>query len=673
MIKSGTTPSTINSFQNKLRILDEEKRLLAMKLDLCENILCFLLSCTMDHQFKLGDKIKNPVYDKYYNDSIENPYAFFDKISNIIHWEKPYTKIYDPILGPLGQWYVGGKLNAAYNCLEKQISQGLGDHIAFYYYCQYEEKTVGYTYQQCYDISSRISYYLKNNLQLQENDVAIQYLPKIPESIFLQLALARIGVINHFISITYPKEEVHRRIIQLNAKCFFTTDVVYKSFDEIVNYQKIMDDFFKDNDIDSIHQFHKVLVPRCSSSSLQLEKWVNINEMISCESTQEPLFVDSSHPLYILNTSGSTGVPKYIQNSHLSPSFSGFYQELVKGCKKDDVILAVPSSLGWIGHEIFLSLSCMSRGGTFIQFEGNLLAPDPTIFWKIIQDFKVTLAQCVTTVLYSIQCQDPDGTEVAKFDFSSLKTLIFGGETYNDNIFKWLSKYIPQNINIADIYGQTETAYTNISNILNNELFGSPFVNNYPTHYRAIPGFNMKIIDDEGKEINEPGVTGRLMIKLPLPPVSMNTIYQDDEAVKTKYLSVPGYFDSGDIAYKDCNEFFYVRGRSDSEIKHKNHRILTTEVENALLCQVSELSEVILIKPDDYSQISAFIVLKKQNSPIQSRQEFEKKIIEVVKETTFGLVDQLNLIYLDELPRGATSKVNRLKLKQMVNEIQSSD
>jgi propionyl-CoA synthetase len=308
------------------------------------------------------------------------------------------------------------------------------------------------------------------------------------------------------------------------------------------------------------------------------------------------VFVEGDHPLYILYTSGTTGMPKGIVRDHGGTCVGlSFTMEHIMGIKKGDMYFA-GSDIGWVVGHSFIVYGPLVVGCGTVLYEGKPHLPDAGQYWRLVQDYKVNGLYSSPTGLRCIRKADPEGKYIGQYDVSSLQNISMAGERFDVHTFKWLNDMLPEGVLVNDNYWQTESGWPICCNYKNLHTF----VSKPGSCTKPAPGWDVKILDDDNNEITEPRKMGKLSIKLPLPPSFMLTLWGDDSKFTMKYLAdSPGYYTSGDAGYVDEEGYVHVMTRLDDVINTAGHRLSTYQMEEVLIDHPDIVEAAVVSKMDD--------------------------------------------------------------------------
>ncbi|MFT5395440.1 MAG: propionyl-CoA synthetase [Gammaproteobacteria bacterium] len=517
----------------------------------------------------------NDKYEEIYNRSIKDPDGFWGEAAEDIIWEKRWDTVLNAENPPFYRWFKGGMLNTCYNAVDRHVDDGYGEQDAIIYD---SPATGGYkqkiTYSELQDQVARLAGAI-STLGVNKGDTVIIYMPMIPEAIMAMLACARIGAIHAVVFGGFAPKELSERIDDCKPKLVLTASCGVEP-NRTIDYKAMLDGALG---IATHKVPNSVILQRKQQYSALVSTtdhdWAEITKAahaIPC------VMVESDHPLYILYTSGTTGQPKGIVRDHgghtvaLRWTMDNFYN-----VKPGEVYWAA-SDIGWIvGHSYIVYAPLLNRNTTVV-FEGKPVGmPDAGTFWRVINEYNVKTLFTAPTALRAIKKEDPDGLLTKKYDMSCLESLFLAGERCDPDTIHWAIEHL--NCEVVDHWWQTETGWV----IAGNPLGIQKFPIKFGSSTKPIPGYDIQVLDDDGKHLQE-NELGNIVIKLPLPPGTMLTLWGSDERFKQVYMErYPGYYLSGDSGMIDEDGYVHVMSRIDDVINVAGHRLSTGAMEEVLI------------------------------------------------------------------------------------------
>ena len=598
-------------------------------------------------------------HEMMFYDSIENKEDFWSQQAKSISWIKFPETILSVDKNNYHQWFEDGELNMCYLCLDKHIEEGFGDEIAVIYDSPVTNKKEKYTYNNVLDKVSKLAGGLKS-LGLEKGDTAVVYMPMIPETLFTMLACARIGVTHNVVFGGFAPQELVVRIDDCKPKVLITATAgveITKRIPYLPLVEKAIE--LAQDKVDNIIVFNRKLV---DNQHEMFDGLIDLENLVNQSEPADIVPVESTHPLYLLYTSGTTGKPKgVVRDTGGYATALKFSMKYHYGIEPGEVFWAA-SDFGWaVGHSYSVYGPMINRNATVI-FEGKpVMTPDAGTFWRVIQDYEVSAMFTAPTAIRAIKKEDPNGDLVKKYDLSHFKKQFLAGERCDVATLDWLEEHI--GIPAIDHWWQTES--------------GSPMLgvlsgfDDYKVKRAAaglrIPGYDIKILDENGYEL-PPHHEGYLVIKRPLPPGAMLGVWNDYDRFEKSYLSqYEGYYFSGDGAIEDEDGYIFITGRVDDVINVAGHRLSTSEMEEVVASH-PDIAECAVVGIEDTlkGQIPVAVVVVKNNTN-RTAQEVEKEVVLKVREKIGAVACLKNVIVVEKLPKTRSGKILRKLIRTMLD------
>lgn len=598
--------------------------------------------------------------DNLFENSLNEKENFWHDQASEIKWFKFPTQITSPDHNNYTQWFADGELNMCYLCIDKHIEDGYGEQLAVVYDSPVTDQKISYTFSQAKEEISRLAGGLLS-LGLRKGDTAVVYMPMIPQTLFTMLACARIGVIHNVVFGGFAPQELVVRIDDCKPKVLITASAgveIAKRIPYLPLVEKAIE--LAQDKVDNIIVFNRNLV---DNKHEMFEGLIDYSELVAQSQPTECIAVESTHPLYLLYTSGTTGKPKGVVRD------TGGYATALKFSMKNiyDVepgeTFWAASDFGWaVGHSFSVYGPLINRNATVI-FEGKpIMTPDAGTFWRIISEYKVSTMFTAPTAIRAIKKEDPHGDLVKKYDLSCLKKQLLAGERCDVATLDWFNEHI--NVPAIDHWWQTESGWPMIGLLPENGQFPIKRA----SAGKAIPGYDIRIFDENGYELDAHH-EGYLVIKLPLPPGALLGVWNDYERFENSYLSqFEGYYFSGDGAIKDEDGYIFITGRVDDVINVAGHRLSTSEMEEVVSSH-PDIAECAVVGIDDAlkGQIPfATVVIK--NGSIISESEIEKQVTQKVREKIGAVACLKNVMVVDRLPKTRSGKILRKLIRTILDQ-----
>jgi len=595
-------------------------------------------------------------YKKLYRESIDNPEKFWGDAASKLHWFKKWDRVLEGN-APNAKWFVGGKINVSYNCLDYQIEQGRGDKTAILF----EAEPLGasgkpdirrITYRELRNDVCKLANGLKK-LGVKKGDRVTIYMPMVPEAAMAMLACARIGAVHSVIFGGFSSHAIADRVEDAKSDIIITADGGYRR-GNLVPLKKNVDEALKKTD-----RVKTVVVLKRTGGEANMQQgrdvwWTDVIAGQNAECPAEQM--DSEDTLFVLYTSGSTGKPKGIQ--HTTGGYIVGMQITTKYVfdLHDKDIYWCTADVGWITGHSYVVYGPLANGATSFMYEGAPNFPDFSRFWAMIERHKITIFYTAPTAIRAFMKQ---GREmVDKHDLSSLRLLGTVGEPINPEAWMWYQDVIGhKKCPIVDTWWQTETGGIMIT----------PLPGATPTKpgTATLPffGVDAAIVDRSGKELG-PNQGGLLVIRKPWPSMLRGIFNDPDRYVKQYWSDIPGCYFTGDGARRDNDGYFWIMGRVDDVINVSGHRLGTAEIESALVSHEAVAEAACVGMPHEMKGqgIAAFVTLKAGQKPSE---DLKKALIQVVRKEIGALAQPDQIRFTDALPKTRSGKIMRRLLKEL--------
>jgi propionyl-CoA synthetase len=512
-------------------------------------------------------------YDEVYARWLSTPESFWADIAEGVHWYKKWDKVLDASRPPFYRWFTGGTVNSCYNALDLHVEQGRGNQPALIYDSPVTGSIKTFSYRELLDQVARFAGVLIRQ-GLKKGDRVIIYMPMVPEAVIAMLACARVGVIHSVVFGGFASHELATRIDDAQPKLIISGSCGIE-VGRTVPYKPLLD---KAVEIASAKPERCIILQRPQEKgSMIAGRDLDWSELMADAKPVDCVPVAATDPLYILYTSGTTGIPKGIVRDNgghlvaLKWSMKNIY-----GVEAGEVFWSA-SDVGWVVGHSYIVYAPLFNGNTTILYEGKPVGtPDPGAFWRVISQHGVRVLFTAPTAFRAIKREDPNGDYIRKYDLSRFRTLFLAGERCDPDTLLWAEKQL--GVSVIDHWWQTETGWPIGANCVGLGML--PVKPGSCT--KPVPGYDVRVLDDNQKEL-PPGQIGSLVIKLPLPPGCLPTLWNNDEGYRKSYLSAfPGHYLTADAGYTDEDGFLWVMTRTDDIINVAGHRLSTGAMEEVL-------------------------------------------------------------------------------------------
>jgi len=595
-------------------------------------------------------------YAEFHRRSIEDRDGFWREQAELIDWHRPFDQVCDYSQPPFARWFVGGQTNLCHNAVDRHLKDR-AEQNALIFVSTETDTEKAYSFRELHAEVNRMAAILQG-LGVGKGDRVLIYMPMIAEACFAMLACVRIGAIHSVVFGGFASHALASRIDDASPVAIVSADAGMRG-GKVVPYKHLLDEAINLAE----HKPAKVLMVNRGLADLAPVAGRDVDyaaERAKVMDAQVPCtWVDSTHPSYILYTSGTTGKPKGVQRDT-----AGYAVALAASMKH--IYMGEPgetyfstSDIGWVVGHSYIIYGPLINGMATIMYEGLPIRPDAGIWWKLVEKYKVSVMFSAPTAARVLKKQDP--AYLTKYDLSSLKALFLAGEPLDEPTATWISDAIGKPI--IDNYWQTETGWPILA-ICNGvekapTKFGSPG--------KAVYGYDVRLIDEtSGEEITEPGHKGVIAVKGPLPPGCLQTVWGDDERyVKTYWSSIPGQlvYSTFDWGIRDEDGYFFILGRTDDVINVAGHRLGTREIEESISSHPG-VAEVAVVGVADSlkGQVAiAFVVLKDpgQAATPADALRLEGEIMKRVDEQLGAVARPGRVRFVSVLPKTRSGKLLR--------------
>jgi len=580
----------------------------------------------------------------------DDPEGFWAECARNLDWFKPFEKVLEWKF-PFAKWFLGGKLNASYNCLDRHLKGARRNKAAIIWEGEPGDSRV-LTYQMLADEVGRTANALKE-LGVQEGDRVAIYMPLVPEAAIAMLACARIGAVHSVVFGGFSAEALADRINDAEAKVCITADAGWRRGAQVELKNNV------DEALKRCPSIQKVLVLQRVGNKVSMRSGRDVwwDELVSRQNPKCPAAqLDSEHMLYTLYTSGTTGKPKGVVHT-----IGGYLTHTLMTMKwvfdlKEEDIYWCTADIGWVTGHSYTVYGPLAAGATVVMYEGAPNFPHEDRFWQIIEKYGVTIFYTAPTAIRTfIKWGD---SWVKKHDLSSLRLLGTVGEPINPEAWIWYRRVIGgERCPIVDTWWQTETGGIMISPV------PGAIATKPGSATRPLPGVAAEVVTHDGKSVGA-NQGGLLVIKRPWPGM-LRTVYRDPERYRQQYFSqIDGFYFTGDGARRDEDGYFWIMGRVDDVVNVSGHRLGTMEVESALVSHTSVAEAAVVGRPDEMKGqgVVAFVTLEGgRKGSDQLKEELRKHVVKEIG----ALARPDEIRFTDALPKTRSGKIMRRLLRQI--------
>ncbi len=597
-------------------------------------------------------------YEGIFRKSIQEPEKFWDEAAQAISWFKKYDKVLDNSNPPFYRWFVDGKLNVCYNALDRHVEAGRGEQTALIWDSPVTNQIKKFSYRELNEYVARFAGVLKN-LGVNKGDTVVIYMSMIPEAVVAMLACARIGAIHSVVFGGFAANELAVRIDDAKPKIVVATSCGIE-VKKIIDYKSILN---KALEIAS-HKPGKCIIFQRPQARAEIKEGFDYDwdELMAKASPTDCVPVDSTDPLYILYTSGTTGKPKgVVRDSGGYTVALRWTMEHIYDVKPGDVYWAA-SDVGWVVGHSYIVYAPLITGCTTIVYEGKSIGtPDPGAFWRVISQHKVKALFTAPTAFRAIKREDPQGEYLKKYDISHFKYLFLAGERLDPDTYYWASNLL--NRSVIDHWWQTETGWPITANCMGIEQF--PIKAGSST--KPVPGYDVQIVDANGKVL-APEQEGLVVIKLPLPPGTLLTLWNDESRFLESYMNViPGYYFTADGGYIDKDGYVYIMGRVDDVINVAGHRLSTGAMEEVIATH-PDVAECAVFGVEDgfKGQLPLGLVVLKAGVN-RDLNEIKQEIAHMIRNQIGPIACYRDTVIVERLPKTRSGKILRSIMRKIAD------
>lgn len=604
-----------------------------------------------------GENMSNP-YETAFQRSIQDPEGFWGEAAEDCHWYKKWDKVLDDSNKPFYRWFVGGEINTCYNALDFHIENGRGNQAALIYDSPVTNTIKTFTYRELRDDVAKFAGALAD-LGVTKGDRVIIYMPMIPEAVISMLGCARIGAVHSVVFGGFAPNELATRLNDAKPKVIVSASCGIE-VKNIIRYKPLLDGAI---------EMAQSKPERCIIYQRPMEKAAMMpgrdldwNDVMSKAKPHDCVPVAATDPLYILYTSGTTAQPKGVVRDNgghvvaLKWSMKNIYN-----VDAGDVYWAA-SDVGWVVGHSYIVYGPLFRGCTTILFEGKPVdTPDAGVFWRVISQHNVRALFTAPTAFRAIKREDPNALLMKKYDLSKFYALFLAGERSDPDTLQWAEKNLA--VPVIDHWWQTETGWAICANCMGLHQF--PVKHGSPT--KPAPGWDVRVVNLANEEV-APNETGALVVRLPLPPGSLPTLWNNDAGFIEAYLDeFPGYYKTADAGYIDENGYVSVMSRTDDIINVAGHRLSTGAMEEVLSAH-PDVAECAVLGVEDNlkGQVPVgFVVLKA--GVTRDRAEIIREVVQMVRDRIGPVASFKIATVIKRLPKTRSGKILRGTIQKIAD------
>ncbi len=597
-------------------------------------------------------------YENEYARSMEDPEGFWAEAAAEIDWYKPWDKVLDDSNKPFYRWFQGGELNTCYNAVDRHVEKGRADQAALIYDSPVTDSKRTVTYAELQEWVARFAGVLVKQ-GVTKGDRVLIYMPMVLETVVAMLSCARIGAVHSVVFGGFAAKELATRIDDAKPKVILSASCGIE-VKRIIAYKPLLDEAIE---LYSHKPEHCIILQRPQlAAELKEARDLDWEDEFASAEPADCVPVAATDPLYILYTSGTTGIPKGVVRDNGGHAVAmKWSMKNIYNVQPGEVYWAA-SDVGWVVGHSYIVYAPLLHGCTSIVYEGKPVGtPDPGAFWRVISEHNCCVMFTAPTAFRAIKREDPKGELVKKYDLSNFRTLFLAGERCDPDTLHWAEDHLQ--VPVIDHWWQTETAWGIAANCMGIEQL--PIKPGSPT--RAVPGYDVQVLDANGEQV-APGDIGSIMIKLPMPPGCLPTLWNNDQRFVDSYLSYhDGYYLTGDAGYKDEDGYLWIMSRIDDIINVAGHRLSTGGMEEVLAAH-PDVAECAVIGVEDElkGELPLGMVVLKAGVD-KDHEEIKSECIAMVRDKIGPVAAFKLVIVVERLPKTRSGKILRGTMKKIAD------
>ena len=589
--------------------------------------------------------------------SLEDPEGFWGEAAAAIDWVTPPARVLDADAAPLFRWFTGGELNTCHNALDRHADGGRADQPALIHDSPVTDTVTVFTYAELREQVSRLAGALRN-LGVHHGDRVVIYMPMVPEAVMAMLACARLGAVHSVVFGGFAPHELALRIDDARPRVVLSASCGIEG-SKILPYKPLLD---RAIELAEHEPTHTVILQRPQVDAEMLDgrdhDWATL---IAGASEVPCVAVAATDPLYVLYTSGTTGKPKGVVRDNGGHAVAlRWSMEAIYDTGPGDVFWAA-SDVGWVVGHSYIVYAPLLAGATTVLYEGKPVGtPDPGAFWRVIEQHRVKTLFTAPTAFRAIRKEDPDAAHLERYDVSSLSALFLAGERLDPDTYHW-AKHLLGDRPVVDHWWQTETGWPIAANCLGLE----PLPEKAGSPTKPVPGYDVRVVDAEGED-QPPGAEGTIVMRLPLPPGTLPTLWNDDARFVRSYLGhLDGHYLTGDGGRFDEDGYLYVMGRIDDVINVAGHRLSTGEMEEIVATHPDVAECVVIGVPDELRGQMPFGLVVLQDGQIRNPEQLEAELVALVRQEIGAVACFRSAKIVERLPKTRSGKILRKTLREI--------
>jgi propionyl-CoA synthetase len=600
------------------------------------------------------------IYEEVYRRSQRDPEGFWGAAAEDVYWERRWDRVLDSTRPPYYRWFAGGVLNTCYNALDVHIDRGRGKQPALIYDSPVTGTARAFTYFELRDAVARFAGALRRQ-GVERGDRVIIYMPMVPEAVIAMLACARLGAIHSVVFGGFASKELATRIddarpkVMLSASCGIEVN-------RVIPYKPLLDQAIAM----AAHKPQRCLILQrpMETAPMVPDRDVDWQEAVAAAGPVECVPVAATDPLYILYTSGTTGVPKGVVRDNGGHAVAlKWSMGAVYGMGAGEVFWAA-SDIGWVVGHSYIVYAPLLKGCTTVLYEGKPVGtPDPGAFWRVCAQHGVNALFTAPTAFRAIKKEDPRGEHMARYDLSRFRTLFLAGERCDPDTLIWARERLQ--VPVVDHWWQTETGWPMAANCVGLGML--PVKPGSPT--KIVPGYDIQVLGEDNRPVPA-GQIGSIAVNLPMPPGSLPTLWNNDAGYERSYLTRhPGFYLTGDAGYKDEDDYIYIMSRVDDIINVAGHRLSTGAMEEVLSSHPDVAECAVMGVVDEIKgEVPVGLVVTKAGVA-RDDAELCRELVELVREKIGPVAAFKTVAVVKRLPKTRSGKILRGTMKKIADGV----
>jgi propionyl-CoA synthetase len=601
------------------------------------------------------------LYEQVYRRSLTDPEGFWGAVAEDLVWHRRWNRVLDNDRQPFTRWFPGGQLNTCENALDVHVARGRGKQRALIYDSPVTQTVRVWTYAELTDAVARMAGALVK-LGITKGDRIILYMPMVPEAVMAMLACARIGAIHSVVFGGFASNELAKRIDDAKPKLILSASCGIE-VNRVIAYKPLLDQAIEM----AAHKPSRCVILQRPQQKATLVPGRDL-DWDDAMTGAEPVGcvpVEATDPLYILYTSGTTGIPKGVVHDHGGHAVALKYSmNAVYGLGAGETMFTA-SDIGWVVGHSYIVYGPLLKGCTTILYEGKPVGtPDPGAFWRLTAQHGVNIIFTAPTAFRAIKKEDPQGLHMTKHDLRNFRVLYLAGERCDPDTLHWAEDKLK--VPVIDHWWQTETAWSIAANPVGLGML--PVKPGSPT--KPAPGYDVRVLDEQGAESGAKQI-GSIVIKLPMPPGCLPTLWNNDAGFEKSYMSrYPGYYLTGDAGFKDEDGYVYIMSRVDDIINVAGHRLSTGGMEEVLASHpdVAECA-VVGVTDDLKGEVPVGFVVTKAGVT-RPDAEIVAELVQKVRDTIGPVAAFKTAAVVKRLPKTRSGKILRGTVKRIADGVE---